>query len=225
MAVNFVDPVTPGTSTAAYSTQTDRSLSKQDFLKLLVAQLENQDPLNPLEGTDFTAQLAQFSSLEQLFDVNENLNKLVGQRQSLGNMEALSLVGKRVKAVGDTLSLAAEGQAEGRYSLEEMAKVEVAIYDSNGKLVRTLEPGWQEAGEYDLAWDGLNESGSRCSEGTYVFRAQATGLAGEKVPVVTYSLGTVTGVKLNGTEPSLVIGGADEGSTEIALSDLTEILN
>jgi flagellar basal-body rod modification protein FlgD len=224
MAVNLVDPVTPGTSTT-YSTQKDRSLSKQDFLNLLVAQLKNQDPLNPMEGTDFTAQLAQFSSLEQLFDVNENLNKLAEQRQSLGNMEALGLVGKRVKAVGDTLSLAAEGQAEGRYSLEEMAKVEVAIYDSNGKLVRTLEPGWQEAGGYDLAWDGLNESGSRCSEGTYVFRAQATGLTGEKVPVVTYSLGTVTGVKLNGTEPSLVIGGADGGSTEIALSDLTEILN
>jgi len=226
MSLNLIDPITPGTSSTTTTTAKNAGgkLGKQDFLNMLVAQLQNQDPLNPVEGTDYTAQLAQFSSLEQLMDMNTSIKALTDKQSSLGNLEALSFVGRRVKASGDYLNLGASGNAEGRYSLADTAKVSVAIYDSAGKLVRNLGSTVQAAGEYALSWDGLNSSGTRCAEGSYTFKVTATGMDGNAVEAKTYSLGTVSGVRLGGTEPNLILGtGAAE--SEIPLSDLTEIFN
>lgn len=222
MALNLVEPVSSSGAQVTYTDKPNGSLNKEDFLNLLVTQLKNQDPLNPLEGTDFTAQLAQFSSLEQLFDINENLSRMAAQRASLANIEALSLVGAKVMAPGDSLVLGEEGGALGRYSTKEAANVKLTILDSTGKIVRTIQPGLVAAGEYDLNWDGLDDSGERCPAGDYRFVAEATNLSGKKVAVNTFHLSVVTGVKFKGNEPYLVIGGA--GGTEVALSNLTEIM-
>jgi flagellar basal-body rod modification protein FlgD len=221
--LNLIDPITSRATTTAPSPT--RSLGKTEFLKLLVEQLKNQNPLEPLDGTDFTAQLAQFSSLEQLFDINSGLSKLTEQQHSLGSLEALGFVGKRVKAEGDQLGLGEAGAAQARYSLDEAAEVAIAIYDAEGKLVRTLKPGLVQKGEHEVSWDGLAEDGSRCPASTYRFRPAALGLDGQEVSVATYTLGRVSGVNLSGSEPRLIIGDESTGSTEVALSDLTEVLN
>jgi len=224
MSLNLIDPIRPGTQATTTTTASKQTLNKQDFLNLLVAQLKNQDPLNPVEGTDYTAQLAQFSSLEQLMDINDSLKQASTQRTSLENMEALGFVGKRVKAVGDKLGLGESGAADGRYSLETTGDVAIGIYDPAGKLVRTMKVGWTQPGDHAFQWDGLSSSGTRCAAGTYSFVVAATGPDGQVVTTTTYSLGTVTGVNLSGTEPRLIIG-TGGGGTEVALSDLTEVVN
>ncbi|MFH0810796.1 MAG: flagellar hook assembly protein FlgD [Pseudomonadota bacterium] len=225
--INLVDPVTPGSVTQAKPA--NRSLGKEDFLKMLTAQMEYQDPLNPVQGTDFTAQLAQFSSLEQLFDLNEGMKKLNDRESAISNLEALSFTGKRVKVSGDHLLLGQQGTADGGYSLDVLGRVQISIVNAQGKLMRTLKPGLTQPGEHALQWDGLNDDGMRCPAGLYHFKPLALALdgkdKGKQTAVKTYALGTVNGVKLQGTEPMLVVGNAGTGNTEVALSKLTEVYN
>ncbi len=220
--INLIEPITQQSLNAA--AKPNRSMGKDEFLKLLVAQLKSQNPLEPMNGTDFTAQLAQFSSLEQLFDINSSLSGMAAQKGNLDNLEAIGYVGKRIKATGNQMALAETGSAAARYALDSPAKVSIGVYDEAGKLVRTLDAGVVEAGEHDLVWDGLGSDGQRCAAGTYRFQVIATGLDGQQLPVTTYSLGTVSGVRLSSTGPRLIIGEGADGA-EIALSDLTEIIN
>ena len=122
-----------GTSTAAVEKE---SLGKDDFLKMLVAQLQNQDPLNPLDGTDFTAQLAQFSSLEQLDNMNSQLNVIGLYQSSLNNSQSVGLIGQQITANGNSVMV--EGPATIlSYDLSgNTDTVSVKIYDQEGSLVR-----------------------------------------------------------------------------------------
>jgi len=180
------------------------TMGKDDFLKMMIAQLQNQDPLNPLDGTDFTAQLAQFSSLEQLNNVNTQLEVMGLYQSSLNNAQAVSLVGKEITASGNTVT--AEGpSAELTYTLsEEAGKVTVRIYDEEGTLVDTLTPGLEGrmAGENTLTWD--------CSDvesGTYLFEVSAIAPHGAVVGADTLITGRVTGVTFVEGFPFLSVNG------------------
>src|SRR5512145_3299493 len=103
-----VQSATTAATTASSTTSTKNILGKDEFLKMLIAQLKHQDPLNPMDGTAFTAQLAQFSSLEQLQNINTQLTSFTKQQQSLGNTQAVNLIGREVLAKGNAI------QAEGK---------------------------------------------------------------------------------------------------------------
>lgn len=167
-------------------------LGKEDFLKLLVAQLEAQDPLSPLEGQEFTAQLAQFSSLEQIVQVNENLESLLDFETSLTNASTLNLIGKRIDADGDTIKLEEGDTPTLSYSLFDAAtSIEVEVLDGDGKTVTTLTASNQDAGANSVVWNGRDGEGAVVPAGTYTFKVKATDKNDEEVEVDTFTSGLV----------------------------------
>lgn len=172
------------------------AMGKEDFLKLLVTQLKNQDPMNPAKGHEFAAQLAQFSSVEQLISINSSLaenSQMNGMlAQSINSGVAAGLIGKTIRAAGDHITLPAEGGTNLNFNLAEGAQnVTVAVKNAAGTIVRTFELGAHSSGEHSIAWDGLDENGARVSSGTYRFDVAAVDSADEAVAVETIAKGTV----------------------------------
>jgi flagellar basal-body rod modification protein FlgD len=191
--------VSPGTSPK-------KELGKEEFLTLLIAQLKNQDPLSPLESADFTAQLAQFSSLEQLFGMNEALTAI---QESLGTQESgnvLDYIGKLVKTNDSTVFIKDGNMESNAYTLEDEAEVTIFIYDSKGLEVRRIYGGWKEAGQHDLSWDGKDNNGNLAGDGIYFFEVEAIDENGFVVPYDAYLTGEVTGVTYQNSIPYLMIG-------------------
>lgn len=197
-----------GAATMAASTSSAAadSLGRDEFLTLLVAQLKNQDPLNPMESQDFTAQMAQFSSLEQLFDVNKSLQGIQEAIAARENDSALDYIGKQVKAAGNTLYKNGASLDQGSYYIADGASVVVSIFDANGNEIRQIDAGYQEPGEHDLDWDGRDAGGFAVDDGIYTYTVTARDIAGTDVHAETYSRGTVTGVSNQYAVPYLVIG-------------------
>ncbi len=195
------------------------SLGKDDFLQLLVTQLQNQDPLQPMENTEFVAQLAQFSSLEQLSNMNDQLSGVQLGQLSLSNMQAASLVGQEVTAVGDTFEYSGTGGSDLQFELSgDAARGEVTIYDEYGGVVRTMEIGAQESGSANVAWDGMTDSGTMAGGGRYRFEVQAFDADDHPVEVSTFARGTVTGIFFDHGFPELEVSGA-----RVRLGDIVSI--
>jgi flagellar basal-body rod modification protein FlgD len=184
-----------------------KELGQDAFLQLLVTQLRHQDPLNPMDSAQFTAQLAQFASLEQLTKANGSLGNLLVAQMSNTNLAATSLVGKTIKAAGDSVSVK-DGQASPiTYTLpQDTTSTVLQVYDANGVLVKTITKGAQSAGDQQVSWDGKDDQGRTVPDGTYTIKAAATGSKGEPVGVTLYQTGTVTGVKYEGGVAYLLIG-------------------
>lgn len=180
------------------------TMGKDDFLRMMIAQLQNQDPLNPLDGTDFTAQLAQFSSLEQLNNINTQLGLMGLYQSSLNNAQAVGIIGKEITASGNSVTV--EGpSADLSYNLAgDAGKVTVRIYDEGGTLVDTLEPGseGQKEGENSITW-GCSDVAS----GTYTFDVSAVSANGGAVAADTVITGRVTGVTFVAGSPFLSVNG------------------
>jgi flagellar basal-body rod modification protein FlgD len=150
------------TTSASSSTNATKTLGESDFLKLLTAQLQAQNPLNPMDSTNFTAQLAQFSSLEQLTSINAGLKNMLASQASLQNTMVTSLIGKTVRVTGNTVTL--NGQADMRYSLAgDASNVTISVYDANGALVRTTTQGAQSSGDNTFTWIRTETSCPRAS--------------------------------------------------------------
>ena len=210
-------------SGAEYSPSKSNILGKDDFLQLLVAQLKAQDPLNPMESTEFTAQLAQFSSLEQLHNINDKLSNLQAGQASLTNAGSVGFIGKTVTATGNAVQVTGGKADDIHFTLSADAKeIFVNIYDNNGNFVRGLQDKTTgngfKAGAQRLGWDGRDRSGNRVSDGVYTFDVYAKdfqGLALEATPVAT---GVVTGVSFEKGAACL-----QAGKLEIPLSRVIRI--
>jgi flagellar basal-body rod modification protein FlgD len=188
-------------------TAPSKELGQDAFLQLLVTQLRHQDPLNPMDSTQFTAQLAQFASLEQLTQANKSLENVLIAQVANTNLTATSLVGKTIKAAGDTVAVQ-EGKASPiTYTLpQDASSVVLQVYDANGALVKTMNKGAQKAGDQQAIWDGTDEQGRTVPDGTYTVKAVATGPQGAAIGVTLYQTGTVTGVKYEGGVAYLLLG-------------------
>ena len=194
------------TNTGSSSSSTGQEVNRETFLTLLTTQLQYQDPLNPLEGVEFTQQLAQFSSLEQLMAVNEGITNLGLSFQTQNNFEAIGLVGNEIKALGSMLSVDEGTANSGIYALEEPASaVQVYIYDSDGSLVRTLDLGPQASGEHQIEWDGRDNDGNLVDDGNYQFMVAATGADGELISAMTAITGKVSGVTFDSSGNALLV--------------------
>ena len=144
------------------------------FLTLLVAQLENQDPLNPLENTEITNQLAQMSTVQGIEQLNSKLSSLVDSLGDTQSIQAAALIGKTVLVPGSHLTLS-EGDAFGGVYLKGAAdEVTVSILDSTGKVVQTQKLGANEAGNVLFSWDGSTSEGTTAADGSYTFKVSAT---------------------------------------------------
>lgn len=172
-------------------------LGKDDFLQLLVAQLQNQDPLNPNDPADFTAGLAQFSSLEQLFNVNDNLAKMTNANSGLDQLSALSLINKSVVAAGNAFEFDGNKIDIG-YQLENSAsEAALSVRDRSGRVVAVLEPSELTKGKHFLAWDGTDGFGNKIPIGSYTFTVSAQ--LGKDTPIQISPLvkGLVLGVDMD----------------------------
>lgn len=221
------------TTTAASSGGRARLAENFDtFLSLLTTQLKNQDPLSPMDSTQFTQQLVQMTGVEQQLLTNDLLEKLVANTGS-GVATAVSLIGKEVRANTDQAALKG-GKAEWIYTLERPASdVKAEILDSKGRVVRTIAPTENESGEHTLTWDGKSAGGSDMPDGTYSLRITAKDSSGTAVPSNIYADGLVTGVEQQDGSTFITLNGVlipwetlvsirqpeDPEETETALTD------
>ncbi len=205
------------TSTATGSTE----MGKEQFLQLLVTQLENQDPMNPMNNEEFVAQLAQFSSLEQLVNVNERLDSMSMSILSQNSASAVNFIGKDVAAMADWVEYAGEGtESDINFDLLSDAEdVTLTLKDDAGKTIKTVNLGAQSEGRSTWAWDGKNSDGSPMEAGTYHVEITAKNAAGEDVSGFHVAQGRVTGISYENGYPELLIG-----DQRLTLSDIIEVL-
>lgn len=195
------------------------ALGKDQFLKLLIAQLQAQDPLNPTQDTEFVAQLAQFSSLEQLTNVNATLEGVTAAQDRMAATQATSMLGKTVTAIGDRFDLAQGAETDLKFFLEKDAKdVKLEVLSSDGRVVRTLTAGNQGEGLRSIHLDGKDQNGNALAAGEYKFRVSAKDADGNSVSALTTIQGTVTGVEF---DAGLVL--LSVGSRKFQLQDVLEV--
>ena len=208
MDTSAVSSATAAAAAAGTGSNTSSSLTgsinmnKNDFLQLLMAQLQNQDPMSPEDPKDFVSQLAQFSSLEQQINSNQNLSDLStaikSLQQSQSMAQGVSLLGKTVQGNGSTISVAGGQAFDGSFQLPKAAaQVAVGIFDATGKQVATLNLGSQAAGTRTFSWDGKDSSGKQVADGTYAYQVAAQDKGGNAIQADNRLTGTVEQVYQN----------------------------
>ncbi|HEX4353141.1 MAG TPA: FlgD immunoglobulin-like domain containing protein [Polyangiales bacterium] len=194
-------------------------MGSDTFLKLLVAQLQNQDPMSPMQSQDMVAQLAQLSSVQKLSDVDDKLTQLQTINTTGNTMQSTGLIGKTITADTSKLDLGDTGSANAQYQLgQAAASVNVNVRDSNGSVVRTMTLEAAAAGQQKFTWDGNSDAGTRAATGSYTFDVTAKNTQGSPVSASTEASGLVTEVTYENGAPEVVVGGA-----HIPLADVTSI--
>ncbi|MBN2694094.1 flagellar hook assembly protein FlgD [bacterium] len=195
-----------GSSTSSTGASKD-SLGKDDFLKLLITKLQNQDPLNPTSDEAFVADLAQFSSLEQMENMNSGIQDLALLQSNATNTTMVQYIGKTAHLAGNQLSLS-DGNAQIGFELPQSAKkVSIQIYNEAGQLVRTIEKDSVPAGSHYVDWDGTKENGYQLPDGNYKVSITAQDGSGSSISVITRTSGVISGVTFENGYPELVING------------------
>ncbi len=191
----------------AASAATGATGLQDSFMTLLVTQLQNQDPLNPMDSGQMTSQLAQISTVDGINKLNSTLQALSTSMSTGQSMSsATSLIGHSVLVPGNTISLAANTPATAGVQLSQPAdSLVVKVQDSAGNTVRTLQLGAQKAGVVPFTWDGLTDSGTSAAAGTYKITATAT-QGGNSSAATTLSSGTVDSVTLGAQGASVNVG-------------------
>jgi flagellar basal-body rod modification protein FlgD len=208
-------PFTPAKAPTAGSNK----LGKDEFVKLLLAQLQHQDPTSPMDGEAFVAQLAQFANLEQMNTANSNLESLIMGQAAAHQTSVVSLVGKDVLYRSDGVTLAQGQPARSLTNLPQAAgSVTAVVTDSNGRTVRTMQLGARAAGPLEITWDGKDDAGEALPPGDYHIRIAAADKEGKNIPVEARARARVDGVSFEEGVPAVLVGGG-----KIKLSDIVEI--
>lgn len=221
--MSFISPILTDTNGQPRDTGSMQTLDKDDFLKLLVSKLTHQDPLKPMDDEDFIAQLAQFSSLEQMNNIAEGIatsNKWdFLQMQSLNNVMASGLIGKEVAADFSGVFLDGVNQPVISYTLSEPAtEVELEVRNEAGDLVATLTAEDMEAGSGSIKWNGEDSMGNRAPEGYYTVSARATTYSGATFTPSLSLTGIANSIVYRDGAAFVVING-----TEVALGDIRSV--
>jgi flagellar basal-body rod modification protein FlgD len=195
MTVAAVNSSTASTAASGATSSTSAAAIGNQFLTLLVTQLQNQDPMNPMDNAQITTQLAQLSTVQGISDLNTNITSMVSQLQASQAVQGASLIGHSVLAQGATLALGSAGAAGGVDLSSAADQVSVNILNGNGQTVRTLNLGQEPAGLARFTWDGLDANGNAVAQGAYNFTVTATA-AGNAVSNTAYSLGQVQSVSM-----------------------------
>ena len=204
----MISPIGTETGSLLQSAEQPDSLGREAFLNLLVTQLKNQNPLEPMDGTEFVTQLAQFSELDEVRNVSSGMDMLKNYLASLNNFAAVSLLGQEVEFAGSGVTHEEGNPTDLRFSLpSDAAKVTVTVYDGGGKTVRGLVSSHMEAGLQSVTWDGRDDNGQSLPSGTYLFEVQAQDANGSNLTVEQVQRGTVESVQYQEGNPLLQVGG------------------
>lgn len=203
-------------------TKPRNKLGQEEFLKLMTTQLTHQDPSKPLESGEFLGQLAQFSTVTGIQDLQKSFGEFARSVNSDQALQAANLVGRTVLAPGDEGLLAAGGSLGGEVIVPDNAtSVAVEILDSNGGLVKRIDLGSQLPGQTVFSWDGLDSDGTLASPGAYKIRANAV-IDGTNTALVSLVQSRVDSVTLGKGNGGLTINVAGLGA--INFSDIQQIL-
>ncbi|RMG70530.1 MAG: hypothetical protein D6710_07175 [Nitrospirae bacterium] len=195
------------------------TVTRDEFLRLFTTQLRYQDPLNPLESKEFTAQLAQFSSLEQLININDNINGLKDYQKTLNQAFSTNLIGRSVRAEGEWLSYRGS-PVEFSYSVDEpLNSLTINIYSETGELVKSIDLGPVEQGKRSYIWDGTDSQGNQVGEGRYRLDLIGINKEGTPVEISTEVDSLITGVDLQDGSISLIL----ENGTRVSLGEIKTI--
>ncbi len=197
---------------------------KQDFLNLLVAQMKYQDPMNPLEGSEFASQLAQFSSVEELRNIGNKMDSQTETNlmlaQSVNNTMATTLIGKSVRAADNTAVYNGTDAVTINYNLSGLASpVKISIVSEDGVTVRTLSIPNAPMGDNKTEWDGRDGQGNRVPPGNYYVEIEAKTRGGATVQAMPLAIGRIGGVRFENGNPVLLLNGRT-----IPFSSVLEIL-
>ncbi|MGM0450271.1 MAG: flagellar hook assembly protein FlgD [Pseudomonadota bacterium] len=179
-------------------------MGRSEFMDLMMAQMQNQNPLDPQKNEEFVAQLAQFSSLEEMQSLNTSVDDAMGQFRSTQALQASAMVGQQVLAEGNTANLGPEGEVKGAVELDSgTSNLNISVYNESGERVRKMDMGQQGSGSVNFTWDGENDNGDLMEPGNYQIRAEAEydGKAEEITPQLNANVDSVSlengGVTLN----------------------------
>lgn len=199
-------------------------MGKDDFMKLLMTQLQNQDPLKPMDHHEFAAQLAQFGSLEQLQNIQKSIESLHTGYGEGAKFNALGLIGKKVDASSSEVDLIGGQNVSLRFNRkEEVQPTNAVVYGDGGKIVReiAIDPRTRTS---DIEWDGKDQDGKQLPSGKYTFRVQGTDKTGQATELSSELSGRVTGVDMNGKSPMLVVKTAS-GDIKIDIAKIKNVAN
>jgi len=226
MLIETSDPPLPGTGPGiALPTTIDKEEISKDydmFLRLMTAQLKNQDPLQPLDGTEFVAQLAQFSGVEQQIKTNERLDSLLGALTRSAAEVSLGFLGRTVETSSGKIELEAGAPAAFAFEIAKSARKAVAVVtDANGAEVRKLDVDASAPGRREAVWDGNDGFGNPAAPGVYAIRIEIYDEAGKKVveELPTLTRAKVVEARIGGDAGTLVLS----NGAEATLSDLRAI--
>jgi len=196
----------------------NEQLGRDDFMKLLVAQLKNQDPNNPMDAKDLVTQLSQLTSVEQLVNISAGMKSLEAATNGMAANQSSSLIGKTVTAANDSVQLKATGSVTSAVNLGQGAdKVRVNVTNEAGRVVSTFEMS-NKAGPQVITWDGLLDTKERAAAGKYRIEVDAKDKSGNPVQADMNVSGIVTGVSYDNGYPEVMVG-----TTNVPLSNVTSI--
>lgn len=205
-----VDSIAASDSAVAAQSKIASSKNKlakdlDSFLLLLTSQLKNQDPLSPMDSTEFTNQLVQFAQVEQAINSNDNLTSLIGLSQQNIVTNSVNYIGKTIEANSAKFMLQ-EGKAKIAYGVgDDAASVAIVIRDSGGNIVYSAT-GDKKAGVHPLEWDGKDSTGVQKADGVYEVQVTALSTKSEPIDTYTTAFGKVTGITNKDGKTLLVMG-------------------
>jgi flagellar basal-body rod modification protein FlgD len=217
--VDIVSYLNTGLSTTPEAGAPTQELGKDAFMQLLISQMAYQNPLEPMENTEFIAQLAEFSALEQQQNIAAAIELLALSQTASTNSQMVNLIGKRVLVPGNELTLDGENPVSVHYDLEgESSPSELVIKNQAGEVVRRVQITDFKVGQNEIVFDGNDESGNPLEKGNYSY--EIVGMDGESVQgVTTYSNFLVDAVAFSGSSILLKSNGVT-----IDLGDINEVI-
>ncbi len=206
MAVSAIQTSTTpvvGAASRDYTQMTDL-----DFMNLLVAQIQNQDPLSPMSNAEFTSQITQFSTLEQITSLGDKMDEQVLMSQAINNTAMLSLIGRDVTVEGDDVEVVGGAASPNMLNAASAGTATVEVLDGDGKVVRTYEVR-VDAGLNDISWDGELDDDSQAADGAYTLRVAVKNNSGDSVASTVLKTGAVEGLRFENNSAVVTVDGED----------------
>ncbi len=205
--LNSVGDVTQTLWTAQSERRINKELDKDAFLRLFITQLKNQNPLEPMDNTEFISQLAQFTALEQTTNMSKALQEFLASQESFSKLQAASLVGKNAVVSGKYVNLKDGSTDTIVFNLDTSTPITLEIYDQDGNLVRREDLGYLEAGLHSYVWDGRDAEGTVMPNGTYTYRLLGLDEYGNQTELGGLEGGRVEAVQFLNGEVYVVVNG------------------
>jgi flagellar basal-body rod modification protein FlgD len=195
------------TNTTSESADTKNDLDKNAFLKLLVAEIQNQNPLEPMDNQKFVEQMTQFSTMEQMTNMSESFQEFMNASMATTRLQASAVVGKYAVIEGNEIKFRDNSAESIVFNVEEQGEVLIRITNPDGKLIREENLGYKEAGIHGYQWDGRDDSGTMQAEGTYNYQLVVVDSTGQEKTFGGVDGGTVEAVQFVDNNIYVIVNG------------------